>query len=220
MRLNSSNGIAIIFFGPDGSGKTTQSILLKSYLVKRGYKVKRVWIRSNHSLAALISRIFIKLGYYKIVFSPEGNAYPVFDIKLLPKLKGVWSFIEFFSVLPWILLKVNFPLFFGYVVIADRYLIDTVVTLAYTFEDTNFLTGFIANILLRMMPQKTSYIHFDAEIEDILDRRKNENIKKDFIVFQKKWYRYFSSSFCALSVNTSKCKIQNTLNQIINYTLV
>jgi len=215
MKLVRSNGRLVVFFGPDGSGKTTQAKLLTSYFIKRGYKVKQVWIRSNHSLAALVSKIFIILGYFRIAFSPDGDAYKIFDIRFLPKLKKIWCFLEFLSVLPWILFKVNFPLLLGYVVIADRYLVDTVVTIAYSFTDTNFISGFIAKVLLRMIPHNSFFIHLDANTKIILRRRNVERIQRDFIEFQKKWYTLFALSFGALSINTSNKKVYNTFNEII-----
>ena len=215
MKFAGSQARLVVFFGPDGAGKTTQAQLLASYFINRGYVVKRVWIKANHSLAALLSKIFVQFGYSKTVFSPVGDSYKVFDIRYLPKLKKFWSLLEFVSVLPWILLKVKFPLLLGHVVIADRYLVDTIVTIAYSLRDTTFLSGFIANVLLRMIPQDAFLIHLDANATDILTRRKVEMIEKDFVEFQKKLYSSFAFSLGALSISTSEKRIRDTFNAIV-----
>src|SRR2546428_11228266 len=59
---------AIIFFGPDGSAKTTQAALLVNEIQRRGMKTKKIWLRPPHTLAYAISIItmrFLKLddGY-------------------------------------------------------------------------------------------------------------------------------------------------------------
>jgi len=41
----------VSFFGPDGSGKTTQAMMLADHLRARGVKVRLAWIRSKRTLA-------------------------------------------------------------------------------------------------------------------------------------------------------------------------
>jgi len=204
----------IVFFGPDGSGKTTQARLLASHLQQQGFKVRLVWIRAHHSLASILSKILVSFGYYRIIFSQE-KRYKLFDVKLLPRLKRFWGFIEFISVLPWILIKVKLPLLLGYVVIADRYVVDTTVSVAYFLGGYGFLSEYAAKILLSMVSD-AFLIHLDAETEVIIERRKDEKLDLDFIQFQRRFYPSFATLLGVLSVNTSNKSVMDTFKIILN----
>ena len=205
----------IVFFGPDGSGKTTQARLLASHFQQRGFKVRLVWIRAHHSLASILSKILASFGYYRIMPS-QGKSYKLFDVKSLPRLKGFWGFIEFVSVLPWILIKVKLPLLLGYVVIAHRYVVDTIVSVLHFLGDYEFLHGNMAKILLTMVSKDAFLIHLDAETEVIMERRKNEELDLDFIQFQRRLYPSFATFLGALSINTSNKNVMDTFKIILN----
>jgi len=204
----------IVFFGPDGSGKTTQARLLASHLQQEDFKVRLVWIRAHHSLASILSKILVSFGYYRIIFSHEKN-YKLFDVKLLPRLKRFWGFIEFISILPWILIKVKLPLLLGYVVIADRYVVDSIVSVAYFLGGYESLPEYAAKFLLSMV-SGAFLIHLDAETEIIIERRKDEKLDLDFIRFQRKFYLAFATFFGALSINTSSKNVMDTFKIVLN----
>jgi len=205
----------IVFFGPDGSGKTTQARLLASHFQQQGFKVRLVWIRAHHSLASILSKILASFGFYRIM-NLQGKSYKLFDIKLLPGLKGIWGFIEFMSVLPWVLIKVKLPWLLGYVVIADRYVVDTIVSVAYFLGDYEFLSKCTAKILLTMVSKGAFLIHLDAEEEVIMERRKNEKLDPDFIQFQRRLYPSFATLLGVLSVNTSNKSVMDTFKIILD----
>jgi len=205
----------IVFFGSDGSGKTTQVRLLATHFRQQGFKVRLVWIRAHHSLASILSKILASFGYARprIIY---GKSYESFDVKLLPRLKRFWGFIEFISVLPWILIKVKLPLLLGYVVIADRYVVDTIVSVAYFLGDYEFPSAYVAKILLAMVSKGVFLIHLNAETEVIIERRKNEELDLDFIRFQRRFYLSFATFLGALSINTSSKNVMDTFKIILN----
>jgi thymidylate kinase len=205
----------IVFFGPDGSGKTTQAKLLASHFRKRGFRVRLVWIRAHHSLASILSKILVRFGYYREI-STQGRSYRLFDVNLLPGLRNFWGFVEFVSVLPWILIKVKLPMLFGYIVIADRYLIDTIVSVAYYLADVTFLTGHAARILLATLSEHAVLINLNADTAVIAARRRDEKLDFDFIRFQQKAYILFAKGLGALSLDTSHKDAIDTLNLILN----
>ena len=167
---------AVIFFGVDGVGKTTHATRLSELYMKKGYRVKRCWLRARHSLSYLVSQILLKLGYPAVV--KQGNI-EILDSRHLPE-KRIWSLLEFISVLPWILTRMNLPLLLGYVVIAERYMVDTIVYNRYYIGEE---FSPYERILLKMIPQNALLIHLDADKQELQERRQGD-WPEDFINYQ------------------------------------
>lgn len=202
------------FFGPDGTGKTTQARLLREYLKAQGHRTRIAWMRGRHSFAFILAKFLERLGYYRLVKLPSGVVYKVSDPMLIPKLKVIWGFIEFASILPWIIQRVYLPIFFGYTVIAERYVVDTVVYLGYWLGH-DFLNGFLAKVLLNLIPRSSLLIHLDAETQTLLERSQNDVVTKDYIVFQRRIYRILAKRLKATTIDTSKSSIEETFQHII-----
>ena len=189
----------VIFFGADGTGKTTQVTLLLKEFRRRGLKARKAWIRARHSLSYIISQLLIKLGYRSTLTTQNNHKTKILDPRTLPA-KWLWSLLEFVSVLPWIITRLYIPLLQGYYVVAERYVIDTIVYNQY-FIGRSFNT--YAKILLRMIPKDALLIHLDAYRQDVFKRRKGEILSENFIDYQLKQYRHIASQLNALSINTS-----------------
>ena len=204
----------IIFFGPDGAGKTTQVKLLIKYLSSHKCRPWWTWIRGRHSLAFVLALLFTRLGYYQMVEAAPGKKHKVFDPRLLPKLRSMWGVIEFASVLPWIFLRVYLPKFLGYTVVAERYVIDTVTYLGYWLGQDVF-ESFLAKALLRFIPRGSVMIHLYAETEMLFKRIFDDDVTSDFIEFQQKVYPMLARSLGAVTINTSKLDVNETFKRIL-----
>lgn len=190
---------AIIFFGSDGTGKTTQAGFVIDELQRRKLNVKRAWIRGRHLFAFLISQVLLKLGYSKTIIQTGAPGGKILDTRKLPG-KRFWSLVEFSSVVPLALLRVYIPLLLGYSVVAERYIIDTAVYNSY-FLGADF--DAYVRILLSMIPKNSLLVHLDAKKEDVLARRKGDILSEDFIEYQLMQYRKIASRLNALSIDTS-----------------
>lgn len=185
----------IILFGADGVGKTTHTSRLLKIFMKKGYRVKGCWLRARHSLSYLVSQILLRLGFQAIV--KQGDT-EILDSRSLPE-KRIWSLLEFVSILPWILARMNLPLLLGYMVIAERYVVDTIVYNRYYIgEDFSFYE----KILLRILPKNALLIHLDANTRELGERRQSD-WPEDFIDYQLRQYRTLASRLKALTINTS-----------------
>ena len=204
----------IIFFGPDGSGKSTQVKLLTRYLRSEGQKVKKVWIRSPHSLAYLLSRLLIRIGFSRRVTNPYGHAQTILSLPNSPKFKIFWGLLELISVKPLVLLKVILPLFLGYTIVAERYVPDTVVNIAYYAGNLDFLKSPTAMLFMRLVPRRSCLLHLDSNYSSILLRRGSIADAADFIEFQRTAYKTILSLVKAKSLNTSVLSIEQTFNEI------
>lgn len=205
----------VVITGVDGSGKTTIAKLLTEHLKTRGCMVRQVWIKSLHTLAYLISMFFqlVKRGHFiknpnKIVITRFQST----DYKFLSK---VWPFIEFVSVLPWILLKVYFPVFFGFIIIADRYVTDTVVMISTSVKDEAFVDSFLGRLLLKMIPKGTIIIHLDIDLDTVLRRRLDIEYTIPEIENQIMLYRTLADKVGAYTINTAKLGVEETIEEIL-----
>jgi len=127
----------ISFCGVDGVGKSIQARLLMDFLNRNGVKVKMVWIRSPHTFAFYLWRLFQKFGF----------SMPPLDSNFD---RHVWLWIEFFSIIPKILLDVKVPVWLGKKLVAERLVVDSVVTASfYVLKDLQFIASSQSNLLLR-----------------------------------------------------------------------
>jgi len=204
----------VIFFGPDGAGKSTQAQRVMKYLSSQGCRTWRTWIRGRHSLAFFLANFLADFGYCQIV-DVSGEKRKVFDPRLLPRLAPLWGAVEFVSVLPWILLRVYLPGFLGYTVIAERYIVDTVVYLGY-WLGYGYLTSFPAKVLWRFIPEDSVIIHLYADTYMLLERSFDDEVTQDFIEFQQEVYHKVAKKLDAISINTSQFSVEETSQQIFD----
>jgi len=212
----------IVLFGPDGAGKSTQARLLTSFLRTRGIRVRNVWIRNFHfPLAFILSKFFVRMGYFGVEPNPKrGKADPddpwgrAFSIGALPPMKRLWGFIEFISVVPHLLLRCALPRALGYTVIAERYTIDTVVTVAYVLQDCSFMDSFTARVLFSLIPKKAIRIYLSASYEEILARREENAHGRRFIEFHISAYDQLSTRLGAHRIPTDMFSIGETFRVI------
>lgn len=237
MKINKQLPRLIHFFGPDGAGKSTHVEILVDILCKQGISVKKCWVRAHHTIAYLLWRFFVKIGFYREVLNPFGAATRIPAVDRNKLLRFFWTGIEFIGVIPHIL-KVHYYLRKGYVVVAERYILDTITTIAYFLNDINFVKSYTSKILLRFIPTGTAFIFLDADYDTIYQRRahlynskrKNKELKrgygitpaiavepKIFIDFQRTLYRVFSKTFNSLVIDTSYKTIEQTSILIKEY---
>lgn len=207
----------IAFFGPDGSGKSTQAQLLFNHLQSHGKKVKIVWIRSPHTLAYLLSCFFIQIGFRRVVENPFGKKKDFPSVHTNRLFRIFWSMLELVSVIPLILFRVYIPLLLGYTVIAERYVADTIVTISYYTKNLKFVQSLTAKILLGFIPKNTYLIHIDSNYPTLLKRRGVYVEAFDFIQFQRKGYEIIDNLIDTTYIDTSNISVEQTFTKILSH---
>jgi len=159
----------IAFCGPDGVGKTTQLLLLQYYLeTYEKVHTKICWIRTPHLLAWILFKLWNALGY---------RAPPIKGNKLS---KAVWIILDSANVVLKIFFSTYIFLLLGYIVLAERYVVDTIVTnIAYFTKDWNTLKSRAYLFLLRLIPDNSLIIYLDANERIIFNRRVRRRAKVD-----------------------------------------
>jgi thymidylate kinase len=187
---------AIIFFGPDGSGKTTQANMLISELNRKGIRNKKLWLRSLHTLAFLISKVCMYMMKLDDVYQLRTRYSDDTAFRI------IWYSIEFVSILPLILTKFYLPLLEGYVIVAERFVIDWVVSVAYATNNPSLVDSWLASFMMYFIPKQSLLVYIDAEYSSILSRRSAED-SFESIEFQRTCYSKFAQKLNALRIDTS-----------------
>jgi GTPase SAR1 family protein len=197
----------IIFFGADGVGKTTQVRFLINSLKFRKYKVKRCWVRARHSLSYVLSLFLLRLGYPYFIYQGD---IKLLDARTLPE-KKLWCLIEFLSILPLVIIRFVIPYHLGFIIVAERFVIDTIAYNQFFIGD-NFKR--YSKILLRFIPRDSMLIHLDSEFPELASRRE-EDWPEEFIKYQLVNYRKMAQKLDAEKINTSKRSILETRERIL-----
>jgi thymidylate kinase len=200
----------IIFSGPDGAGKSTQVKLLVQYLKEKNIKVRTSWIRALHSIALPISRLLIRMGFCRIVSNPYGSSYRVIDLKKVPILRKLWPYLEIFSMLPLVLLRVVIPSSLGYVVVSERFSLDSIASIAWLTEDQAFVNSRTARFLLGLIKPKYCLINLDCDYSTLCQRRGIYTEPQKFIEIQKQVYSELAPRLQYWELNTARNSLQDT----------
>jgi hypothetical protein len=204
----------IAFFGPDGSGKSTQADLLIDYLEGKNLKTRRAWIRAVHGSAYVISRVLIRMGYVKR--APAGTPERRLDLGRSP-LRRIWPWVELSSMLPLILIRVKIPSFLGRVVVCERFTLDSIPSISYTMDDEHFDRHIVSRVLLSMVSSGYILINLDCDYLAIVQRRGELAEPEDFIRVQREMYSKFGKSMKALYLNTASSTTTETQSSIRAY---
>ena len=195
----------IYFFGPDGSGKTTQATLLSNQLKKNGLRTRFVWMRGSHTFASILLRFLSKLDRYK------GNVNPYYNVNIPKNMARLCWFLEYISAIPVILLRFVLPSLFGYVVIADRYVLDLVVWISIVTREPSFRRSFFARHLISLARRTKAKFFVMADLSE-LARRSGEEIK----VLKNQLDLYSSLRMDAHALNTTSKSPRTTFQEVLN----
>jgi thymidylate kinase len=203
---------AIIFFGPDGSGKTTQADLLVKELRRNGVRTRKLWLRSLHTLAFIISKIAMHALSLENVYQFRARySHRRF-------FRGIWHSIEFSSILPLILFRFRLPIMQGYTIVAERYVIDWIVSLSYVSHNEKLVDSPIAKTALKFIPKNSVLIYIDATYDTIVSRGRRED-SLDYIEFQRRLYKKIADRLGAVIIDTSDKSVQEVHRLICQYSL-
>ncbi len=198
----------ICLFGPDGSGKTTLARLLALYLRLRGYSVCVVWVRASHSVA------FVLYRFFRLFRSFRGACNPFHGVCIPSRLRRVWLFIEFVSIIPAVLVKFVALRVFGCFVVGERGLIDLPVWLAVSLRDYRVLWSVFSRASIALSRLLCVNIYVRAELDALLSRRRGYP-EAYTIPLQLKLYDLISRAYSQPSVDTTCNNIYSSLREVV-----
>jgi len=200
--------LLICLFGPDGSGKSTLAKALAYFLKKKELRVMISWMRGTHTLASILARFLSKFRTF------QGPCNPYYHICIPPNLKTLWVWIEFFSMLPILFLRFILPRSLGYLVIAERGLIDFLVWLMITTCQPRVLTSIISRFTIALAQKTSTNIYIRADLKT-LQKRRRFSPETPSLSIQLKIYDAIAKAYETPTVDTSNNSIAESTKQIL-----
>jgi len=193
----------ISLFGPDGVGKTTHAKLLTLRLMRKGYKVKRVWIKNNHTIAYLVISLLKFISKRSVVVLPSKAILT--NILAQSRLgRKLWLWIDFIGVVIKLIFSVYIFKLLGYIIIADRYLPDTIVSMIITLNEPKAMKSLpIKFIISRIIKDRINLVMLDRSYEHIKNSRDWVE-PPALICYQRALYRIIAKIINAPIVSTDK----------------
>jgi RNase adaptor protein for sRNA GlmZ degradation len=102
-------------------------------------------------------------------------------------------------------------------VVAERYIVDSIASIAYFLNNENFTSTLYGKLLLKLIPKDAVFIFLDADYETLVKRRGNLACPVDYIEFHRKIYRKLAPVVKALYIDTSKLSIEQTSDMILKF---
>jgi len=168
----------IVFFGPDGTGKTTLANLLEAYLRSKGYSVRRLRLRSHHLAMYVLISLLKKLKLILNTGSPRVLSY---SLRRYFKSSKVFVYLEAINVILWILANVKLRDIINsdVITIAERYVPDFIADMILVASEHNFPRSLLK--ILKHLMKNSVKIFLYARFEDILDRKKDEALSITYL---------------------------------------
>ena len=197
----------ICLFGPDGSGKSTLAKALVYFLKRKELRVTISWMRGTHTLASIVARFLSKFRIF------QGPCNPYYHICIPPRLKILWVWIEFYSMLPILFLRFMLPRAFGYLVVAERGLIDFLIWITMTTRQPRVLTSIIGRFTMALA-RKTTNIYVRADLKT-LQKRRQTSPETPSLSIQLKIYDAIAKAYKIPTVDTSIISVAESIKQIL-----
>jgi len=211
-----NKGIIIVLSGIDGSGKSTISRKLSKDLIKDfNLETRIVWVKSLHTLAYLIYTFFRKTWGTEYITNPRGKIIEHYTTKWMKKLGPLWGFIEFLSVLPWILITLLYRLL-GFTVICDRFIMDFLATVSLRVKNPFWPWKSIWGKTLKTLQRKFLIFHLKVTLKTALKRRPDIEYDLEEFKLLTALYRVLTNDINAHEILNEKTPIPNIIKNIKN----
>lgn len=142
----------VTFSGVDCSGKSTQINLLHKYFKSKGVKSEIFWYRLGYSKELNKARYFFR-KVKPTVLPTSDNVEERNKIFRRKFVKNLWITIALLDLLFQYGIKLRIKIFFGTVIICDRYLDDAILDLKYRFIDYEKLVNSLKKHIPMIVPK-------------------------------------------------------------------
>jgi hypothetical protein len=196
----------ILFFGPDGSGKSSLAQGMAENLRDKGLRVKVSWMRGTHTFASFIALFLSKFKTF------QGTDNPYYKIRIPPPMKRFWQILEFFSAMPVILFRYFLQKLFGVSVIGERCFLDLIVWVAMVTQDESYVNGFSSRFLNSLALKSYARVYVTADVNTLLRRR--NDVSAEILSKQQRLYERVSITSKAFTLDTTGKSVDDSLQRL------
>jgi len=208
--------LIVVLTGVDGCGKTVVSRYLILSLMKKSCNVRVVWVKSLHTLAYLVYMFFRRVWGVEYVINPRKIIIEHYVTSWIRKLRGLWGFIEFVSVLPWIFIVYMYR-FLGYVVVCDRFIVDFLATVSIRVGELLWWRRSLWGKFLLALQKRFKTVHLMISLETALERRPNVEYSLEELVRLMDLYRVIGREVGAFEIVNEDVEFGEVIKKIIDY---
>lgn len=225
----------VAFSGPDGTGKTSCANIIAKIFSKRGFNIKRAWIKNVHTVAIVAMMLMEKLSYRHVVRSTSGT----YVTSSLSRYKSAWLWLSFIGVVIKFLPMRISTILLGklarrpILVIADRYILDSMVHILISEIFLNMrnnivdlkeaILSYVNSIPLKIMRslliKSSMTVVLNGDVAELIERNKKAG-KPDpywYMTLQKYLYRVFIKilGIPYVYIDTSKKPLNKVCTEVL-----
>jgi thymidylate kinase len=218
-------GKLVCLIGIDGSGKTTLSKHLVSFLNNNGKKTIYVYGRYQPFLLRPIMKLGKRIFYRNADMYAAYSEYSHKKISTIRKHKFLSMLYQSLVDLEYktqLIFKVEIPLFLGYFIVSDRYIFDTIVSdLSIDFDYSSDQIKSTLDHYFNSFPKPDCLVVIDVP-EYIAYERKDDTPSIQYLQERRHKYLQIGREFDAHILDGSKSLTQtkNDIELLIGRTLV
>ncbi len=164
----------IVFSGLDSAGKSTQINLLKNFFLKKSKKSFIFWSRGGYTPGFQYLKFFLRFIFKKNIpkagFSKERKK--AFSNSVIRKL---WLVVAIIDLIFFYSIYLRIKILLGYIIICDRYIIDTLIDFKIAYPDENIQKWVLWKILNFVSLTPDSHFILAINVDESITRSKMKN---------------------------------------------
>lgn len=207
-------GLFICIIGVDGVGKSTHANLLVKKMQDMGVKTRYAHLRFFHIISLPLLLYARIKGYSKLITIENGEKMSYHFFKNSSLLRTLYPITQLIDISIGCFFKVYLPLRFGFLIICDRFIFDTIVDIMISTGDITFYTSKIASILSNLVPKNNLIINLSAA-ESVL-RNRRIDVAHDLTLNKKVSYFHIISNHYNIPVIDTSDGIEVIHNKILS----
>ena len=206
----------ICFSGIDGSGKSSHARLILKELKAEGIRCKYKWLRYTHFFSLIplnLYHAYMRTPNSPITttsFSSETN------FQTSTVVSNLWTFFQLVDALIFSARYVYLPALLGYTLILDRFIVDTLVDIAFSLKNKSLLSSKLGKLFIRIIPKDSMVLIFDVD-ESIALSRKSDISETDSLVIRRELYHLMTETYFWQIINTRKSflEVHNEVKEFV-----
>lgn len=204
----------IVFSGLDGAGKSTQIEYLKKHFLKSEKKVQVFWSRGGYTPGMIALKKLMRKFKSGTIPKVSGNSKKRDLAFSNSKVRKIWLILALIDLIFFYSFYIRIKKIFSFIVICDRYIIDTLIDFKLNFPKENIEKWLLWRFLCFTAVKPQKHFVITIPVEESLKRssQKNEPFPDSKKVLKMRLERYLD--FVKENERSIHIDGQNNMNYI------